>query len=369
MSRCLCRIPAKIPLKNHSGFISYDFRTQHFGRDIGNGISAWWFYVDRVIGLVHMYDLMVNVDFGRAMVYLNRLRQMSNVFLNNRDDKRTGGFPTNLDQSMPAPYDPYHGRVMPAWGSVAQPDVGGWNRTWMSQVDMSAMFTYAMAAFARRVAEHPDWFCIQDRQDAIRFTTAVLETYDAFRQDMSFYAPNNPDEGYYHEVNYPNDGYPWNVTLSAVKPMVEIATAADSDLYRSSSDGQANSWGIYLATAEAPRFIARNVKYFLDDVQRCDQNTQGENSDCAKLDNGTTPWYWWRYRKTGFTNSNGDKEAQWPEDLSHSDWTFDALRLIWENRVVIDGLLGRNGYSERVALDYPGHLNSTVLGGIVNTFL
>src|SRR4029450_7808965 len=89
-----------------------------------------------------------------------------------------------------------------------------------------------MAAFARRVAENPDWFCYKYRQDAIRFTNAVLETYAAFRSDMRSW--DGIDWGYYlgRDRQTPD---PWNVTLSSLRPMVEVASAADSELYRASS--------------------------------------------------------------------------------------------------------------------------------------
>ena len=334
-------------LKTNSGFVGFGAPG---GPYVGGGISVWWFYSERVVALVEMYDLLAPVDFQRALVYLERLRQMSYAFLYNRDDKRTG-FP-NLGSLYPypqPPYDPFHGRVMPAWGSVAGLDAGTWNGTWLAQVDMSGLFTYAMAAFARRVAEHPDWFCLNYRQDAIKFTTAVLETYGAFRGDMRFSDPSNAAWGYYVDLDKVSPS-PFNVTLSSLRPIVEVASAADSELYRSSSEGQANWAGIYYATQEGPHFIAENVKFFLDHLK----------VGPAGLGGGTT-WYWWRYMK------DGHPTGQFPENLSHASWTLAALLLVWENRGALDGLLARYGFSQRV--EGPTALSSTTFNNIANTFL
>src|SRR6266542_4071701 len=299
--------------------------------------SLWWHYGARAATLVQMYDLLAPVDFPRAMVYLERIRQMSNAFLNNRDDKRTGPFPS-VDQSPypPPPYDTYHGRVMPAWGAL-------YDNQWSTQVDGAALFTYPMAAFARRVAEHPDWFCYDYRQDAIKFTNAVLETYTAFRSDMR--VRDGIDWGYYLESDRQSPA-PWNVTLSSLRPMVEVASAADSELYRASS--YFNPVNFYFATNEAPPFIAKNVKFFVDNKKA------GKPSRAS----GTT-WYWWRYRMDGYPT------GQYPENLSHGQQTLRSLLLVWENRALIDGLLARNGYSQRVA----NILTPRFFTGIANTFL
>jgi hypothetical protein len=288
------------------------------------GTSTWWYFGARAAALVQMYDLLVWVDFQRAMVYLERLRQMSNAFLDNRDDKRN-----------PPPYDTYHDRVMPAWGGI-------FANQWTAQVDGAALFTYPMAAFARRVAENPDWFCYKYRQDAIRFTNAVLETYAAFRSDMRSW--DGIDWGYYlgRDRQTPD---PWNVTLSSLRPMVEVASAADSELYRASS--QFDPVKFYFATNEAPLFIARNVKFFVD---------HKEAGDPSKAFG--TDWYWWRFTANA-------PDGRFPENLSHAQQTLRSLLLVWENRAEIDGFLARNGYSQRVA----NNLTSTLFTKIANTFL
>src|SRR5262249_19664127 len=150
-------------------------------------------------------------------------------------------------------------------------------RKWTTTVDMAGLFTYSMAAFARRVAEHPDSFCLADRLDAIKFTTAVIGTYLAFRQDMRFSDPGNATWGYYvyppafsglkcnpsswwsdnkdlrKELRKKCKDYKaaagkavsWNQGLLLVKAMAEVASAADSELYRSSPE---YAWVSYYAT-------------------------------------------------------------------------------------------------------------------------
>jgi len=302
------------------------------------GISAWWEYGIRAEALIKMYDLLAPVDFARALVYLERLRRMSNAFLDNRDDKRLSASFPNVSQypDPPPPYDTFHRQIMPGWGSLL-PENGN---HWTAQVDMSGLFTYPMAAFARRVADHPDWFCLGYRQDAIKFTNAVLETYTAFRTDMLLSA------GWSFYRGLDGQGSPYNVTLSSLRSLVEVASAANSQLYTSSS--QFNPDNFCYATNEAPYFIAGNVKWFVDNIQSGDPSKTVDH----------IPWYWWRYALYRPASPN-------PENLSHAQLTLGSLLLVWENRTIIDGLLAHNGYSQRVA----SLLTSTFFTTIANTFL
>jgi hypothetical protein len=125
--------------------------------------------------------------------------------------------------------------------------------------------------------------------------------------------------------------------------MAEIAIAADSELYRSSSD----AWTIGLmtryATQEAPRLIAKNVKYWLDHIK------QGQDNEATL--------YWWNYKE-----NLCDGECD-PENLGHGHFTLLSLVSFWENRGALDGLLARYGYSERAGLNW------STFTGIANTFL
>src|SRR5262249_62426707 len=83
--------------------------------------------------------------------------------------------------------DGSRGRVMQAWGGPA----GDRDDRWNTDPVIAGLFTYAMAAFARRVADHPAFFSKisskivrRFRTHAIRFITATMETYDAFRPEL-----------------------------------------------------------------------------------------------------------------------------------------------------------------------------------------
>ena len=92
-----------------------------------------------------VYDLVAPLDADQAETCLSRLGAIAGALLANRDDNR--GFPA----------DAFRGRVMPAWGG---PDNAG---NWHSDVGVSALFTYAMAAFARRVVQQPFFALRQTR--------------------------------------------------------------------------------------------------------------------------------------------------------------------------------------------------------------
>src|SRR5262249_17530925 len=88
----------------------------------GYGSNQWWYLQSRVDSLIQMYDLLASIDTpearDRANVYLERVRQMANAYLKNRDDKRTG-FPVVNQSPYPGPpYDTFHHRVMPGWGQL-----------------------------------------------------------------------------------------------------------------------------------------------------------------------------------------------------------------------------------------------------------
>src|SRR5262249_34919163 len=149
-----------------------------------------------------------------------------------------------------------------AWGSFADDRDNRWN----TDVDISGLLEYPMAAFARRVAANPTAFSPQYQQDAIRFTSAVMETYNSFRDEM--YLSDTPWAYYKFPTTYStlvcnvSDGtlkhcedyrygagraIPWNQNLSFMKVLGEVASAADSSLYRSSSDDFVRQLNVYYA--------------------------------------------------------------------------------------------------------------------------
>src|SRR5439155_6906172 len=130
-----------------------------------------WEQGRRIAALVQVYDLVAPLDATEAGRYLERLGRIAGALLANRDDMRTSP-PLN-------PVDPSRGRVMPAWGWITADRDNRWN----TDVVTAGLFTYAMAAFARRVADHPAHYP-QHRDDAVRFITATIETYEAFRHEF-----------------------------------------------------------------------------------------------------------------------------------------------------------------------------------------
>ena len=108
----------------------------------------------------------------RRPEYLERLGQIAGALLANRDDNR-----------LIPPVDPveaFRGRVMPAWGGKTADRDNQWN----TDPVIAGLFIYPMAAFARRVADNPALYA-QYKADAIRFITATMETYEAFRRPAS----------------------------------------------------------------------------------------------------------------------------------------------------------------------------------------
>jgi len=232
---------------------------------------------------------------------------------------------------------------MAGWGCYNN-DCSG---QWTAEVDMSGLFTYPMAAFAKRVSANPDMFPVAYRDDAITFANAVVETYTAFRSDIQWTDPNNSNWSYYVD---PTNGvaWPYNVVLSSLRPMAEVASAVDSDLYKTSP--QYYFWTYYYATYEAPQLIAKTAQFFVDNLN---------SGDPSKSADGHTAWYWWNYAKYP---GGGTQE---PENMSHASLTIDSLLNIWDNRSTLDAMLARNGLSLRVS----SVLTSAVFGQIANTFL
>ncbi|HTL39044.1 MAG TPA: hypothetical protein VL326_38195, partial [Kofleriaceae bacterium] len=334
-----------------AGFDDHSYITNDFAT---LNLPEYWQWGPRDAAMVQLYDLLVQVDLDRARVYLERLHVISNDYYNNRDDIRvlTNVPPTILTVNG-HPYDHFHGQVMPAWGAVDEE----LDNQWTAKPGLDGLLAYPMAAFARRVAEHPGWFCYQYRQDAIKFTNSVIATYKAFRQDMHLTA-NDPYWYYINPPSYVNlqcttgdidrcrsnraeagMALPYNLSLSMLKAMADVAIAADSDLYKTSS--QATADAVTYGTNEAPRAIAKNVTMWVDKL------------DHRTLSDGT-PWVAWKYSLLASAAN---------EDLNHANFTLGSIVTMWENKSALDGYLARNGYSERVNLD------SSTLASIVNGFL
>jgi hypothetical protein len=299
--------------------------------------------------LVQVYDLVLPFDGKMAERFLQRLAAIGGALLANRDDM----VPPPLGPLGP---EPFRGRVMPAWGHVTPDRDGEWN----TDVYSSGFFAYAMAAFARRVADHPARYA-QHQGDAIRFITAVIETYVGFHSEIHlvegdphayFKSPMGyktlvcPDgepfgrfqsscQGYRKGAGNPLD---YNEGLSMMKALAECALAADSALYRGSA--AATPVQLRLATEEMPLLIAKNLAFFVD------------NLSLKALADGT-PYFEWQSQLV-----NGHIE-----NIPHGGLSLDCLAVILELQIALDSLLARAGRAERVPF-------STSVGiGFANTFL
>ncbi len=283
----------------------------------------FWPYFEDIAGLVQVYDLVAPLDADLAETCLSRLGAIAGALLDNRDD--------NL--SSP-PVDVFRERVMPAWGGT---DDGKWH----TDPGTAALFTYAMAAFARRVVQQPSLYA-KHGPDAIRFITATIQTYQAFRPEIlwadpyAYFLPPFREDPFLTPIAY-------NLDLAMMQTLAEVAPAADSSLYRSSTQltpEDLQQVYIQLATEEGPRLIAMNVAFRVAHLRP------------QTLDDGT-PYYAWDY----FLGAGG------AEDTHHSQFELGCLAVIYDRQVRLNALLARAGYPERVAL------SPSIFVRFANTFL
>jgi hypothetical protein len=305
--------------------------------------------------LVQMYDLMAPLDRAQAARYLERLRQIAGALLANRDDNRL----------IPPvdPVEPFRGRVMPAWGGLAADRDNQWN----TDPVIAGLFIYPMAAFARRVADNPALHA-QYEADAIRFVTATMETYEAFRQAGELHLDDSDPEAYYvvpsgyadllqctdqafqvrcegwREAAAGKKPISHNENLSMMKALAEVALAADSTLYRDSPDVTPER--LRLATEEVPLLIAKNVAFFVNHLR---PNT---------LPDGTP--YFDEWFTQPWSTPHVPSEI---EDTSHGGLETGCLAVILDDQIRLNALLARAGRNERVPL------SPSLFERFANTFL
>lgn len=282
----------------------------------------YWPIGERTAALVQVYDLVAPLDADLAHVYLRRLGRLAVALLDSRDDKR--GFPV----------DAFRGRVMPAWGAIESNRDNKWN----TDVDTSGLFTYPMAAFARRVARQPAYH-VEFGADAVRMITAVFETYWAFRPELHF-EESDPHAYFKQPAAYGQlhcDGdetcekirslagkpLPYNQNLSMMQALAELALAADSTLYRESAD--ATVLRLRAMTEEAPVVIAKYLAFFIAHLRR------------ETLDDGS-PYFQW----------DREQPVDRIEDNAHGQFSLGCLAVVLHEQLALNQLLARNGRSERV---------------------
>lgn len=311
-----------------------DWIAGNFGPSWGLGAHA--------AALVQMYDLVAPLAAidpeDQAAQYLDCLRSLAGALLDNRDDKRPP--PQNVE--------PFRHQVMAAWGGVAADRDNKWN----TDPVIAGLFSYPMAAFARRVADSPVRYA-EYADEAIRFITAVIETYGAFQPEL--HLDDSDPEAYYvvpsgygdllectdeasqaqcegwREAAAGKEPIAFNENLSMMKALAEVALAADSALYRGSPDATAER--LRLATEEVPLLIAKNVAFFVNHLRP------------ETLSDGTPYFDEW------FTQPWSTPHVPSViEDSSHGGFEIGCLAVILDDQIRLNALLARAGRSERVPL-------------------
>ena len=130
----------------------------------------------------------------------------------------------------------------------------------------------------------------------------------------------------------------WNENFSMMKALAEAAIAADSPMYRASSD--ATAWHLYLGTTEAPLLIAKSFTFF------------DNHLDAESLSDGTPIFKW-----------NHQLPLPRTQDTAHAGFELGSLAVLLDDKIPLDDMLTRNGRSEQVALSTP------LFTRFANTFL
>ena len=304
---------------------------------------SWNGYGQLTSALVQVYDLVASIEPDQALPYFCRLGAIASAILANRDDKKN----RPLDQSR--------GRVMKSWGSPT------FNRDcrWNTDVSVSGLFLYPMAAFARRVADNPIRYS-QFTDQAITLIDGAFETYEDFQSELHL-VDNDPFAYYITPPGYstlkcsyggtgcddyrtqaseplPMSSIAFNENLAMMKALADLALAANSNLYRASANATPDR--LQTATVELPLLIAKNVAF--------------RNSNLRpKMLGDLTPYYEWDQQLY---------KAR-AEDTPHAQLELGCLAVILENQVRLNELLANAGRAERVPLD------PSMCARFANTFL
>ena len=306
----------------------------------GSGTPPYWGTGQRIVALVQMYDLLLPIDATVAAKYLSRLRAIAHALFQMRDDNRVLAHPFITPTVNAHPVDPFRNRVMPAWGALADDRDGKWN----TDVSTAGLFSYAMAAFARRVAENPALHT-EHGYEAVFLTAAVLDTYEAFRPEMhlvdsdaeaSYRLPTsyaglqcNSGGGCENYRSAAGQALAWNEGLSMSKALADIALAADSALFRSST--AATSLRLDRATREAPLLIAKSFTFF-------DHHLRSKTASDGR------PYFEWDHQLPSPARI---------QDIAHGGFEVGALAVLLEDKIALNALLARSGRSEQVGLSSP----------------
>ena len=320
-----------------------------------------WDLSRRTVAAAQLYDRLAPIDPCRASHYLEYLRVVADESLNWRDDHQ--GYPADASRQ----------RVMAGWGAY-DPEL---DSRWSDDLVVAGLMAYPMAAFAKRVAVNPTLFSTSYQMDAIRFTTAVSQTYASFRPELTsasratvggpvHFSASDPwayhisppaystlacsNSATQHSCeNYRGDaGHPegWNEGALFMRTIAEASSAANSSLYRNSSDPYKNTAISYLA-GEGPAAIAKWTQFFQDYLNTgvvADQNSSFYGNPMLEYWSGDhADYYVWNKK---FDSAAGLEI----ENLPHAQVTLEGLAAIYENKFILDGLLSAAGYADRVNL-------------------
>jgi hypothetical protein len=313
---------------------------------------GYWGIGQETSALVQMYDLVLPLDPVRAGHYLDRLHTIAAALLANRDDHRqVSGF----TEPGHHPIDGFRNRVMAAWGAFT-PDR---DTKWNTDAVTTGLFTYAMAAFARRVADNPAAYP-QYTVDAVKFTTAVLESYSSLLPEQHLTAADpwayftlpanyktlqckNGDSAIQHSCSQYREeagqALAYNESLSMMKALADAALVADSALYRNSAD--ATPTNLTLATVTAPVLIAKDFTYY--DKHLTEQS----------LSDGT-PIFTWQKQQPA---------PSYIQDTAHGGFELGTLAVLLDDKIRLNALLAKSAQTVQVALSTP------LFTRFANTFL
>jgi len=315
--------------------VRQEFDTSHANKRLPN----YWIFGRLTSGLAQVYDLVAPLAAYEqpdlpypvtvAQECMDRLRSTTNALLEQRDDKSN------------RPEDRSRCRVMKAWGGYTEDRDGEWN----TDVVTSGLFVYAMAAFARRVAERPEKHSIY-QADARKFIVAALETFDDFRRDELHFRDDDPHAYFTFPSGYSQlrcltgssdtirhcknfrglagQALAFNESLSMMKALADLAVACDSAWFRGTAE--ATPERLRVATVEAPLIIAKGVAFFCDHLSLDEPLPDG------------TPWFRWPYRVGEDTIEN----------TPHGQFGLGCMAVILENKIALEALLARANRTERL---------------------
>ena len=347
--------------------------------------GAWW-TGERMAAMARMYDLT------RDPRYLNHLRELIKLALDNRDDKHTGFKDQQTGEEFPPkPLDEFRARKgLPAWGGKSG-NSGGFHR--VDEV-VSSVYAYPIAAFARIVAEDPSLHDLVAEDPslhetygelAVRYANAVFETVQVFLPQIRDHAPGKFPEAYLAalesyrtkptasdcEAAYkkaveaePANESRWkemqrncnslrvmaglplahNENLAFAMVLIELSRALESPYYRQAPT-RLNDHDVEPLRTLIPFLVSRQQRYFANRLS-------------TEIDLQLVPRFFWHFSSD---LPPGTDLNYYPEDTSHGALDMRYLGLLRRDFARLNAMPASVG--EPIALD------DSYLRRFANTFL